>query len=346
MKEIETLNKGEALKLINNNNIKEDYNISVKISKLVQENKELQKEYDYIESDNKQTDYILSTCYHINEFLKLEEREKELMLNESDDVEKELYEINCKKNNVIDEYMKVVDPTYSSHRNLRSNIKDMQCEQCQLRYEITNGMGVCYGCGKCISAIHESEELSYKEQQEMDYRPQFTYEKLTHLEDWLRRFQAKEHKDIPQEILDKVILTAHKHHIKDLNTLTEQQVKKFLKTLELNDYYDNVISIINRINKRPPFLLTVEIETKVKDMFQQIQAPFEKYKDPTRKNMLSYSYLLNKFFLILDLPEFSKYFFLLKSPEKLRQQDYTFKKIVDELAKTDKKTKWRFFPSL
>jgi hypothetical protein len=62
--------------------------------------------------------------------------------------------------------------------------------------------------------------------------------------------------------------------------------------------------------------------------------------------MLSYSFLLNKFFLILGLPEFSRYFFLLKSPDKLRQQDETFKKIVDHMAKIDPKTGWKFFPSL
>ena len=146
--------------------------------------------------------------------------------------------------------------------------------------------------------------------------------------------------------VDKVVLEAHKQRVKDLSTLTELQVKKYLKKLELNDYYDNVISIINRINKRPPFILTQEIESKIKEMFQQIQAPFEKYKDPSRKNMLSYSYLLHHFFLILGLPQFSKYFFLLKSPEKLRQQDQTFKKIVEELAKTDPKTPWKFYPSI
>lgn len=345
MKEIEILNKDIALKLINNGvNIRDS--TPALISSLNDKNNELKKEYEYIKSNKKQIDYIMQTCIYIDQFLLLEEREKDLMLNESDNVEKELYEINYEKNNIIDEYMKVVDPSYSTNRNRNIDLLQIYCDNCNIKYEIASGLGVCYECGKCISAMHHANELSYKEQQEIDYRPQFTYDKQTHLEDWLRRFQAKEHKEIPQEILDKVILAAHKHNIRDLNTLCEKDVKSYLKMMDLNDYYDNVIGIINRINKREPFLLTSEIETKVKDMFQQIQAPFEKYKEPNRRNMLSYSYLLNKFFLILDLPEFSKYFFLLKSAEKLRQQDRTFKKIVDELSKTDPKTKWHFFPSL
>lgn len=345
LKEIDLLNKQIAVKKINN-----VFNIHdpapTLIFKLIDKNKELKKEYEYIKSDNKQMEYIMNTCKYIEEYIILEDREKELMTNDQDNIEKELYDINYKKNNIIDEYMKIVDPYYSTNRNRNIDMLQIYCDYCNIKYEITSGMAVCYECGKCITAMHQASELSYKEQQEMDYRPQFTYDKQTHLEDWLRRFQAKEHKDIPQSILDQVVLAAHKHNVKDLNTLCEKDVKGYLKTMNLNDYYDNVIGIINRINKRPPFLLTTEIENKVKDMFQQIQVPFEKYKEPTRKNMLSYSYLLNKFFLILDLPEFSKYFFLLKSPEKLRQQDRTFKKIVDELAKTDKKTKWKFFPSL
>jgi len=346
IKEIEVLRRQDAIIRVNNNNILMKDDVSVKIAKMLLENKQLKAESNDINLGDGHTEYVLSTCGYLNEYLELEERERVLMLNEDEDVEKELYEINYRKNNIIDEYMKIVDKSYMSNRSYKSNILEIYCDNCNIKYEITSGMAVCYECGKCIQAIHQSEELSYKERQEMDYRPQFTYEKGTHLDDWLRRFQAKEHKDIPQGVLDKVVLEAHKHNIKDLNTLTELQVKKFLKTLELNDYYDNVISIINRINRRPPFLLTAEVEQKVKDMFQQIQEPFEKYKDPTRKNMLSYSYLLNKFFLILDLPEFSRYFFLLKSPEKLRQQDHTFKKIVDQLAKTDRKTNWKFFPSL
>jgi hypothetical protein len=81
-------------------------------------------------------------------------------------------------------------------------------------------------------------------------------------------------------------------------------------------------------------------------MFQQIQDPYEKYKPPSRKNFLSYSYTLCKFFQILNLHEFAKYFPLLKSNDKLRQQDDIFKKIVGHMSEIDKTTKWVFYPSV
>jgi hypothetical protein len=348
IEDIDFLKKDFALKRINKKGMSDlESDIPSKISRLEDANKTISEEIHYIKSGRKETDYILRTCNLVNDYILLEDRERDLMMKEYDtSIEQELYDLNQQKNDIIDDYMKVIDPNYTSFRKMACNRKDIYCEVCDSRLIPSSGFAVCYDCGLSKPTVQQAEELGYKELQELDYRPQFTYQKETHLEDWLRRFQAKENKEIPQGILDKVVMEAHKQRVKDLSTLTELQVKKYLKKLELNDYYDNVISIINRINKRPPFILTQEVESKVKEMFQQIQAPFEKYKDPSRKNMLSYSYLLHHFFLILGLPQFSKYFFLLKSPEKLRQQDQTFKKIVEELAKTDPKTPWKFYPSI
>lgn len=341
---IEIINKEIAIKKINNTRYY-DGESGIKIRKLLDRNTFLQKQMKYILSGDMMTDYILQTCYLINKYIELEEEEKDIInKNDIDNIDEKLHEINYLKNNITDDYMKIIDPNYTSLRNLNNNSESL-CDECKIVLDISEGFASCSNCGLSKQVLQQATELSYKEQQEMDYRPQFTYQKETHLDDWLRRFQAKEHKEIPKEVLDKVILEADKERIKNLKNLTEEKVKKYLKKLELNDYYDNVIAIINRINNRPPFILTQEIETKIKVMFQQIQTPFEKYKTNKRKNMLSYSYILHKFFQILDLPEFSKYFFLLKSPDKLRQQDEIFKKIVDEMAKTDPKTNWRFYPS-
>ena len=42
---------------------------------------------------------------------------------------------------------------------------------------------------------------------------------------------------------------------KEVNQQTQSWIS-LNNTLKLNDYYDNIIAIINRINKRPPFVLT------------------------------------------------------------------------------------------
>lgn len=341
--EITILEKELSINKINN--VKEVYikNTSV-IENLNESIKILENDKKDIYSGKNEADYFLNTFKLINEYIGLEEEESTILNNENNNSE-ELNRLNIEKKNIVDEYMKYIDKNYVSYRNLY-DYSSNYCSKCQNLLEMLNGYGVCLVCGLCnTNLLHESETLSWQETKDLNYRPQFTYDRVTHLDDWLRRFQAKGHRTIPQEIIDKVILEAHKERIKDLNQLTEDKIKKYLKKLELKDYYDNVISIINRINNRQPFVLTPEIEFKIKEMFKQIQIPFEKFKQKNRKSMLSYSYLLNKFFLILELPEFSKYFFLLKSADKLRQQDETFKKIVDEMAKIDPKTNWVFYPS-
>jgi hypothetical protein len=296
---------------------------------------------------DEEINYLLNSSNIMNDFLELEERENHLLSQNklSDILNSELNDITSRKNDLVDEYLSIFEPDYYNHtKNYKIEIP--YCDDCNVPYDTENSFMVCPLCGICKATIEQANEMSYKERQDYDYRPQFTYDKRTHLEDWLRRFQSKENRSIPQEILDKVILEAKKERIQDLNVLTEDKVKKYLKKLNLNDYYDNIIGIINRINGRPPFRLTSEIEDKIKTMFQQIQDPYEKFKPPNRKNFLSYSYTLCKFFQILGLHEFAKYFPLLKSTDKLRQQDDIFKKIVAHMAQVDPATKWVFYPSI
>lgn len=350
--EIELFKKEHAINNINNNRDKIDI-INTKVCKLNEDIINIEKKISLLKTNKEEMEYVINTCNILNNYIQLEEQENNLLEgidneneNEGNVNENLLNDISKQKQDLIDDYMKIVDSTYVTTRNMM-DYKQSYCKYCpNTLLVIENGGGCCHDCGWYNPRIiHESETLSWQQTQEMDYRPQFTYQRESHLDEWLRRFQAKEHREIPKEIITQVILESQKERIKDLNTLTELQVKKYLKKLNLKDYYDNVISIINKINNRPAFKLTAEIEGKIKEMFHKIQDPFEKHKPDTRKSMLSYSYLLNKFFLILDLPEFSRYFFLLKSPEKLRQQDEIFKKIVDELAVKDPSIKWTFHPS-
>jgi hypothetical protein len=322
-----------------------------KISNTLAQNKinleELKREYKTIENDPEQLNYILESTNIIQEFIDLEDRERELLnvndLSEENSIE--LNDINLKKNEITNIYFCKFDSDYKLQNQYLKSSSNL-CKECNLPYHVEKSFLVCINCGICKPTVEQAVEMSYKDLQEFDYRPQFTYDKMTHLEDWLRRFQAKENRSIPQEILDKVILETKKERIQNLNNLTEDKVKRYLKKLNLNDYYDNVIGIINRINGRPPFMLTPEIEDKIKFMFQQIQEPYNTFKPSGRKNFLSYSYTLHKFFQILGLHEFAKYFPLLKSTDKLRQQDDIFKKIVAYMAEKDHNTKWVFYPSI
>lgn len=343
------LNKNRGTKvypmIIDNSihNIKKESNneswVDIRVFNVRNEITELEKDIKEIKNPDNLVNYLLDSSYILKKYIELDKEENLLLTNITIKNTENINDIIKKKNDITTDYISIFYPNEKQFKILYNEINI--CKNCNVQYN----NNVCEQCGRCSGGLEIAEEMSYKESQEYNRKPQFTYEKASHLADWLRRFTSSEGKIIPQEILDKVILEAHKERVTDLSKLYESQVKRYLKKLNLNEYYENVISIINRINKRPPFILPIEVEEKIKIMFTQIQDPFKKYKPKTRKNFLSYSYCLYQFFKILGLPEFSKYFTLLKSYDKLHQQDEIFKKIVAEMAVKDKTIDWKFFPT-
>lgn len=121
--------------------------------------------------------------------------------------------------------------------------------------------------------------------------------------------------------------------------VTQSKIKDILKKLKINKYYEHVAYITHRITGVPNPHLSIELEEKLRSMFKEIQVPFLKHAPPTRKNFLSYSYVLNKFLHLLGEDKYLKHFPLLKSREKLSSQEQIFKKIAAELN-------WEFHPSI
>ena len=107
----------------------------------------------------------------------------------------------------------------------------------------------------------------------------------------------------------------------------------------MNEYYEHIAYIISKITGQAAPTINRETEEKLKKMFDKIQEPFEKYCPKDRINFLSYSYVLHKFFQLIELDNYVKCFPLLKSRTKLRIQDEIWKKICEEC-------KWQFYPSV
>jgi hypothetical protein len=109
--------------------------------------------------------------------------------------------------------------------------------------------------------------------------------------------------------------------------------------LKLNKYYEHTTYIINRLNGKGAPCISRDVEEKLKSMFREIQAPFMRHCPENRKNFLSYSYVLHKFVELLNIPELKQYFPLLKSRQKLIEQDKIWYLICQDLE-------WEFIPSI
>ena len=213
------------------------------------------------------------------------------------------------------------------------------CQQCNVaREEISSeGILVCPKCGSEEYALVVSDFPSFRDPPKE--RNNYAYKKINHLNEILNQFQAKESTIIPDEVMNEVILEIRKRRITNIADLTEDDIRQILKKLNRSKYYEHRAHILSRLNGNPPPTITPEIEEKIRAMFQDIQAPFLLYCPNDRTNFLSYSYILYKFFELLELDEYKIYFPLLKSRDRLIAHDQIWKKICDYLQ-------WEFIQSV
>jgi uncharacterized Zn finger protein (UPF0148 family) len=213
------------------------------------------------------------------------------------------------------------------------------CINCNTaREEITSeGTLVCPKCGSEEYALVVSDFPSFRDPPKE--RNNYAYKKINHLNEILNQFQAKESTIIPEDVMNEVILEIRKRRIANIADLTEEDIRQILKKLNRSKYYEHRAHILSRLNGNPPPTITPEIEEKIRAMFQDIQAPFLLYCPDDRTNFLSYSYILYKFFELLELDEYKIYFPLLKSRDRLIAHDQIWKKICDYLQ-------WEFIQSV
>ena len=213
------------------------------------------------------------------------------------------------------------------------------CEKCNIAREESSDEGilVCPTCGSEEYMLVVSDQPSFRDPPKE--RNNYAYKKINHLNEILNQFQAKESTIIPNEVMNEVVLEIKKRRIQNVAELTEKDMREILKKLNRSKYYEHATHIISRLNGNPPPTITPEIEEKIRAMFQEIPAPFLLYCPDDRTNFLSYSYILYKFFELLELDEYKVYFPLLKSRDRLIAHDFIWQKICDYL-------KWEFIRSV
>ena len=213
------------------------------------------------------------------------------------------------------------------------------CDQCNVaREELSEeGILVCPKCGSEEYMLVVSDFPSFRDPPKE--RNNYAYKKINHLNEILNQFQAKESTIIPDEVMHEVISEIKKRRIQNIAQMTEKEIRDILKKLNKSKYYEHAAHILSRLNGNPPPTITPEIEEKIRTMFQEIQAPFLLYCPDDRTNFLSYSYILFKFFELLELDEYKAYFPLLKSRDRLIAHDFIWKKICEYL-------RWEFISSV
>ena len=247
--------------------------------------------------------------------------------------------VGLKRKDIFTDYLIDVEKQNISRPRERTMETCQTCPDSNIIHIHDTSDLVCDGCGVVVAALI-SEELTYKEEQETSEKViNYSYKRENHFNEWLSQFQAQEMTTIPPEVIEQLRAELKKIKIKNLEDITHAKVRGLLKKLRLNKYYEHVPYITNILSGIKPPNMPQELEEYLRIMFKDIQKPFDENCPTERKNFLSYSYVLYKFCELLGEDEYLQYFPLLKSKEKLYQQDVIWKKICHDL-------KWEFIPTV
>ena len=225
-----------------------------------------------------------------------------------------------------------------------SNSSNNSCKNCRennFQIDSKNGLIICTNCGSCEQYYdYSSNGMNYSDSTHIETVSQpFSYQRKNHFREWLNQLQGKEVTVIPDTVINLVLLEIKKERITNSDDITSVRIKKYLKKLKLNKYYEHIPNLISKITNKPPLTITKDFEEVLLELFDKIQEPFKKNCPKERKNFLSYSYTLYKFCQLLGKDEYLIYFSLLKSREKLFEQEKIWKGICEDL-------KWKFIPIL
>ena len=271
--------------------------------------------------------------FNVNDQKNITKNESGKNVNESD--KNTIYQT---RENILDKYLSIVEDNHITKRD-HDNDDYEHCKDCHIEKVLNQSEAILYcpSCGSSERIVIDSDKPSYKDPpREVSY---FAYKRINHFNEWLAQFQAKESTDIPQVVYNKVLTELKKERLTNMAKLSPYKLREILKKLKLNKYYEHVPHMINRLNGLPAPVISRDIEEKLRMMFKEIQTPFMKHCPKDRKNFLSYSYVLHKFVQLLGLDDFLSCFPLLKSREKLHQQDQIWRKICKDLS-------WEFIRSL
>lgn len=360
----------------NDNNINMISQINKDISILKKEIYEIEHDFELIDYIDKAWEFIenFKDNDYENEFTKEDKKEdkkdnenKEIGKEDNKEDKKEDNEYNedneefSKKQNDNMNILKFVNKTgkttkgeeYSRYYNKcflnincqtipdSSNNSCKNCKEDNFEIDSKNGLIICTNCGSCEQHYdYSANGMNYSDSKHIETVSQpFSYQRKNHFREWLNQLQGKEVTVIPDTVINLVLLEIKKERITNSDDITSERIKKYLKKLKLNKYYEHIPNLISKITNKPPLTITKDFEEVLLELFDKIQEPFKKHCPKDRKNFLSYSYTLHKFCKLLGKDEYLIYFPLLKSREKLFEQEKIWRGICDDL-------KWKFVPSV
>jgi len=258
--------------------------------------------------------------------------------NTENNIQKSFRRENMTKLDIYNHIMSKVEEDFVPE-DTNENFENDDCPFCETDRELYQNEGklVCPKCFYVDFILIDSDKPSYRDTpKEMT---NFAYKRRNHFIEVLSQYQGRETTEIPEDVYVEILQELKKNRITKVSDLTNVKLRTILKKIEQNRYYEHIPFIIYQLTGLKPPSITSKVRKRLIEMFNDIQIPFAKYCPTERRNFLSYSYILYKFFELLELDEHLPYLNLLKSRDKLHQQDVIWEKICEDL-------RWEYIASV
>ena len=305
------------------------------LSKINDKIKTLEGKINNIKNDSEITEYLFRSMEFIMDIDNIEYLTSEKG-NKKGEIFKFISVDSEKKNeDIYKKYMATCFPSECKETVIEKKA-DFLCIYCgeKTTQDTSAGVTICYSCGM-TEKYNVSQVPEWNAAESHDFIKPYSYKRTNHFKEWVTQIQGREGTNIPDNVINSLIIEIKKERLTDKTLITYHKIKEFLKKLKMNKYYEHIPNIIHKLTGNKQLIITQDLQGQLFDMFNNIQEPFEKYCPKNRKNFLSYSYTLYKFFQLLDKNEYLIYFPLLKSREKLFEQENIWKDICKELG-------WKF----
>ncbi len=148
-------------------------------------------------------------------------------------------------------------------------------------------------------------------------RPLRSYNRLDHFEEVLGQFQGREGNEIPPNILQQI-----RCELLLFSKATASEVKKAMGKLYLTACIENF------------YYITREVEYKIVRMYKMIDRIWCSIERDNPRSFMKYCYILFKLLQLMGQTELLLQVPLLRNRLRLRQHDFLWKKVCDELGWT------------
>jgi hypothetical protein len=247
--------------------------------------------------------------------------------------------INIEKNNEDDNDKSASNSSEIVETETTTTINS--CEVCgndELIHDTKVSQLICEICG---SSQYYLDDDTPQWSDEVQVSTPFKYTRINNFRVHLQRLQGVEAKIIPEQIIEDIQKELRAR--RKTSGIDHMLIKKVLKHLGHTKYYNNISTILSKITNQKPPILSQEFSEELERDFLQIEKSFERHKDKfqgPRRHFFSYNFVMNKLFRKMQLkypndeniPKLIPMFPLLKSRQKLQEQDSVWRYICADLS--------------